>query len=134
MPRFGPLLVALLALPLIGSAVPPVGLAGVEPGLWEVSRSANGHSPRRICLRALPELAAIAHPGERCTRVLLRSGPGTSLYDVTCPAGDFARSMIRVTTPRSVKLETQGIHRGEPFDFALYARRVGSCTRSGRPR
>lgn len=111
----------------MGAAPPTRALAGVSPGLWEVSRSASGERARRICLAQVEALAAIAHPGERCGRTVLRNVPGELVTHLTCKGGDFARSTIRVTTPRSLKVQTQGIHRGEPFDLALYARRVGDC-------
>jgi hypothetical protein len=129
MVRFAALLAPVVALPLLGAAPPTRALAGVAPGLWEVSRSASGESPRRLCLSDVAQLAWIAHAGERCSRTILRDDPGDLLVDLNCAGGDFARSGIRVTTPRSVRLETQGIHRGEPFNYLLYARRVGECPR-----
>ena len=40
------------ALALIGAvrAVQPGGIAAAEPGMWEVSRSATGANPVRLCL------------------------------------------------------------------------------------
>jgi len=129
MRRFAPLLPGLAGLCLLGAAAPavPRALAGVAPGLWEVSRSASGQAPERLCLREVVHLASISQRGVRCGRTILADRPGSLLVDVTCPGGDFARSQITVTTPRSLKLQTQGIRRGEPFDLTLYARRVGSC-------
>jgi hypothetical protein len=126
MTRFACLSAALASLLLLGAA-PPRALAGVEPGLWEVSRSATGRDPRRVCLRDMAELASAGHPGERCARTVLADRPGQLLLDLSCPRGEFARSRISVTTPRSIKLESQGIHAGAPFAMTLYARRVGPC-------
>ncbi|WP_344705999.1 DUF3617 domain-containing protein [Sphingomonas swuensis] len=129
MRRLAPIIVALLALPLLGASAPPGAraLAGVQPGLWEVSRSATGQGARRICLRDVASLASFAHPRERCQRTILGDRPGELVVDLQCVGGEFARSRISVTTPRSLKLESQGIHGGEPFDMTLYARRVGPC-------
>lgn len=131
--RFAHLAPALAGLTLLGAAAPPRALAGVAPGLWEVSRSATGHDSRDVCLREVVELASSAHPGQSCTRTVLVDRPGLLLLDLTCLRGDFARSRITVLTPRSLKLETNGLRRGEPFDFILYARRKGSCEAS-RPK
>lgn len=129
MRRIASFLTAFAMLPLLGASAPPVprALAGVQPGLWEVSKSASGHSPTRVCLRQVIDLATIAHPGERCSRTILSDRPGALLVDLACPRGEFARSEITVTTPRSLKLDTQGIHGGEPFALTLFARRVGEC-------
>lgn len=110
-----------------GSASRTAALAGVEPGLWEFSRDATGQGARRGCLRDMVLLATYAHAGDRCLRTILSDRPRELIMSLDCGTGDFGRSRITVTTPRSLKLETQGFHRGEPFDFVIYARRVGEC-------
>ena len=132
MVRIALFLTALFGLPLLAAAGAhtPRALTGVAPGLWEVSRSARGENPRRLCLPDVAQLARIGHPGERCMATYLTDRPNLLVVDLTCGGGgDFARSRLSVTTPRSLKVETQGMHRGEPFDHVLYARRVGSCPR-----
>ncbi|NJC04235.1 hypothetical protein GGQ97_000028 [Sphingomonas kaistensis] len=126
------LLLAVLAGGWAGAAQAPSVLPGVEPGLWEVSRDATGRGARRGCLRDIQLLATYAHAGDRCNRTILVNSPRRLLMALECGAGDFGRSEITVTTPRSLKIETQGFHRGEPFDLNIYARRVGECPISGR--
>lgn len=108
-------------------AAAPRLLPGVEPGLWEVSRTAAGENPSRQCLADLGALAQWQHRGAACTRVILSQTGTEAVVHYTCPGGDFGRSKLTVLTPRSLKLETQGIHRGEPFGYNLYARRSGNC-------
>lgn len=122
------MLPAAAGLLLLGAAPSaPRALADVEPGWWEVSRSATGRDPRRLCLRDMAELAEAGVPGERCRRTIVTDRPDLLVLSLSCTRGDFARSQISVVTPRSVKLETQGIHHGAPFNFALYARRISDC-------
>jgi hypothetical protein len=129
MTRFACLSAAMSGLFLVGAAPPqPRALASIEPGLWEVSRSATGRNPARLCLRDVQELALVGHPGERCTRTILSDRPGELLLDLNCPRNEFARSRISVTTPRSLKIETQGIHGGAPFAMTFFARRTGTCS------
>ncbi len=110
---------------LAGAA--PAALSGVEPGLWEVSRSATGHAAVRMCVADVVALAQFEHRGERCTpRILSSRGDGATIH-FTCQGGDFSRTEVTVLTPRSLRLDTQGIHRGEPFSYQLHARRAGSC-------
>ncbi len=126
MPRFALLaLIPLAAAALIGAG--PALLAGVQPGMWEVSRSASGQGARRVCLGEVVQLAGIEMAGEPCRRTVLGERNGSLMVELSCPRGDFARSAIRVTTPRSLRIETQGIHRGDPFAYRLYARRLGAC-------
>ena len=108
----------------------PGVLAGVEPGLWEVSRDATGRGARRGCLRDMALLSTYAHAGGRCQRTILVNTPRRMLVSLECGPGEFGRSEITVTTPRSLKLDTQGFRRGEPYDFSVYARRVGECSLS----
>ncbi len=105
----------------------PAVLPGVAPGLWEVSRSATGGGAVRQCVPDLAALAQWEHRGGACTRVVLSRSASEVVIHYTCPAGDFGRSRMTVVTPRSLRMETQGIHGGEPFEYKLYARRVGNC-------
>ena len=45
------------------------------------------------------------------------------------PAG-FGRTKIDVLTPRSLRISTQGISDGLPFNYVLQARRIGDCAKS----
>lgn len=131
MRRFALLLAGLAGLTLTLTAAAPVrgplALAGVEPGLWEVSRTATGQGARRVCLTDMVLLATYAHAGDRCERTMLVDQPGQLIMHLDCGEGDFGRSRLSVTTPRSLKLESQGVHKGEPYNLTLYARRVGEC-------
>lgn len=106
----------------------PSVLPGVQPGLWEVSRDATGRGARRGCLRDMAILATYAHAGDRCGRTVIVNEPRRLVMALECGQGSFGRSQITVTTPRALKLETQGFHRGEPYDLTVYARRVGECS------
>ncbi len=108
-------------------AAPPSLLGSVAGGTWEVSRSADGSGAVRQCVTNPAALAQWEHRGSACTRVVLSERGAESVIHYTCPAGDFGRSRITVITPRSLRIETQGIHRGEPFFYQLHARRVGNC-------
>jgi hypothetical protein len=108
-------------------AAAPSVLPGVEPGLWEVSRDATGKRARRGCLKDMALLATYAHAGDRCGRTILVNTPRRLLMSLECGPGEFGRSEITVTTPRSLKLDTQGFRGGEPYDFSIYARRIGEC-------
>lgn len=109
------------------AAAAPSALRAIEPGQWQVSRSATGQNPVGICLRDMVALAQFEHRGQACTRVILSDKPGELVVHYTCPAGDFGRTEMTVITPRSLRLQTQGIHNGSPFFYQLHARRVGDC-------
>lgn len=124
-PRFA--LALLLPLAAVAATAAPVALRGVAGGQWEVSRSAQGTGGAKVCVPNVAALAQWEHRGAPCTRVVLSDSGSEAVIHYTCPAGDFGRSKLTVLTPRSLRIETQGIHAGEPFFYLLHARRTGNC-------
>ena len=105
----------------------PRALAPALGGLWEVSRSATGHNPTRICVATPDLLAQFEHRQQRCQRTVVSDRGSETLISYTCPGGGFGQSKMTLITPRSLKIDTQGISDNLPFHYQLYARRVGDC-------
>lgn len=118
--------VILGAASLVAGTVPRA-LAPAAGGLWEVSQSATGHDPTRLCVLSPEVLAQFEHRQGRCTRVVIRDSGRNAEIHYTCADGGFGRSDVRLITPRSLTIDTQGISKGLPFHYKLYARRMGSC-------
>jgi hypothetical protein len=104
----------------------PAALAQVSGGLWEIDLLGPGARPR-ICVADPLMLAQYEHRAEMCTRVVISDTPPSTLIHYTCPGQGFGRSKLTVITPRSIRIETQGISGGYPFNYVLQARRVGEC-------
>ncbi|RST30477.1 hypothetical protein HMF7854_06255 [Sphingomonas ginkgonis] len=100
---------------------------GVEGGAWEVSRSAAGGNAARVCVPDIAVLAQWEHRGQPCTRVVISRTPAGEVIHYTCPGGGFGQTKVTMITPRTLRLETQGISGGLPFAYTLTARRVGGC-------
>ena len=105
----------------------PRALAPASGGLWEVSKSASGHNPTRICVATPDLLAQFEHRQQQCTRKILTDQGTETLISYNCPGGGFGQSKMTLITPRSLKIDTQGISDNLPFHYQLYARRVGEC-------
>lgn len=120
------------ALVLGAATLPPV--IADSAGLWEVSRSATGTNAERRCVPSATVLAQWEHRKTQCTRTILSATATEAVINYTCPGGGFGRSHLRVITPRTLRIETQGISDGFPFNYVLHARRVGECPASLRPR
>lgn len=116
-----------LSATLLVAAAMPRALAPAAGGLWEVSKSANGHDPTRVCVPSPAQLAQFEHRQGRCTRVVIRDGATNTEIHYTCADGGFGRSDVTLVTPRSLTIDTQGISGGLPYHYKLYARRVGDC-------
>ena len=119
-------LVTLSAAALAAAAVPRA-LAPASGGLWEVSRSANGHNPTRICVASADLLAQFEHRQRRCSRTVVSDSGNETLISYNCAGGGFGQSKMTLITPRSLRIDTQGISDNLPFHYQLHARRVGDC-------
>ncbi len=98
-----------------------------RPGLWDVSHSATGLAAERVCLADPMILTQWEHRGGACTRVIISEHGAEAKVHYTCVGGGFGQSVITLLTPRSLRIDTQGISGGLPFAYALYARRAGDC-------
>ena len=109
------------------AATVPRALAPAMGGLWEVSRSASGHNPTRICVASPDLLAQFEHRQQRCTRNVISDRGTETLISYNCAGGGFGQSKMTLITPRSLRIDTQGISDNLPFHYQLYARRVADC-------
>ena len=115
------------ALVLLGAAPAQDSPRTARPGYWDISLSATGNGARRVCLSDPMILAQWEHRGVACTRDLLSEQGNSATVRYSCPGGGFGQSVMTLLTPRSIKVDTQGISDGGPFAYSLYARRAGSC-------
>ena len=114
------------ALLLLGAAQRPQALAQSSPGLWEISGLPGG-APLRQCVADPAALARVEHRGESCTQVVVSDGPAQAVIHYTCVKNGFGQTKITALTPRSLRIETQGISGGAPFNYLIQARRVANC-------
>src|SRR6476661_5462382 len=123
------LLAAGIGLLMLGAATqPPAGLAQVQPGLWEISGAPGSAAPVRQCIVDVAQLARFEHRTKACSSRTVRESSNSSAIDYKCGAAGFGESEVTVLTPRSLRISTQGISDGLPFNYLLQARRVGDCT------
>ena len=117
---------AAVALPL--SAAPrPKALAQASAGLWELSGIPGARAPARRCVADTAGLAQVEHSGQTCTRVVISDEAASALIHYTCARGGFGQTRVTALTPRSLRIETQGISGNAPFNYVVQARRIGSC-------
>jgi hypothetical protein len=115
---------ALLLLSLAAATRPSLFMQ-TTGGLWEVSRNTGGR--RNICVPDPVALAQYEHLRSNCVRDLVRNGQSRAEIHYTCPGGAFGQSTVELITPRSLRIETQGISNNAPFHYVLQARRLGNC-------
>ena len=101
-------------------------LTALEPGLWQLR--APGEPTRNLCLGDPAPLMQIRHSGAACSRLVIENEKLIATVHYSCPGAGWGRTTLRITTPRSARIETQGIAGNAPFDVSLDARRTGECT------
>ena len=117
-------------LPFIAIAAPPSALSQSQPGLWEISGAPGTSAPVRQCLSEITMLARFEHRAKACNAKVLKDGATMTAIDYSCGGAGFGHSQIDVITPRSLRISTQGISDGLPFNYVLQARRVDDCPKT----
>jgi hypothetical protein len=125
--RFALLLTAGLGALALTAEQRPSVLAQVQPGLWEISGAPGTSTPVRQCLADVGLLARFEHRSKSCSAKTLKDGGSLVEIDYSCGGAGFGESEITVITPRSLRISTQGISGGLPFNYVLQARRLDDC-------
>lgn len=111
---------------MLTAAATPSALSQTARGLWEVT-GASGSRPVRQCVAHPRLLAQFEHRGQQCQQSVISDAGTDAVIHYNCAGSEFGRSRITVVTPRSLRIETQGISGGLPFNYVVQARRVGNC-------
>ena len=112
---------------LLAAARPPAGQTLASPGLWELTGLPAAGGPARQCLADTATLTRLEHRSNKCTETVISQTPTTSLIHYTCANGGYGQTKVTLLTPRSLRIETQGISADLPFNYKIQARRVGDC-------
>jgi len=99
-------------------------------GLWEISGAPGAQAPVRQCVADIAKLGQFEHRDRTCSHSVISDSAKASLVQYSCGAAGFGRSEIRLVTPRSLKISTQGISDNLPFNYELEAHRVGDCPKA----
>ena len=116
----------LLATPSVAQA--PAAIAGVQSGNWELRDLGRSGSRSQICVRNPARLLQIRHPGQNCPRRVLSEDGRSVTVRYECSGSGWGRTSVTVETPRLVRIQTQGIDGGSPFNASYEARRTGACS------
>ena len=121
----------LAAAPLPSSASAPsatmvlAALTQLETGLWQLD--VKGRAPRQLCLSDPMALVQVEHEQTGCSRYVIANDPKSATIHYSCQRAGWGRTTVRVETARAATIQTQGIVRNAPFDYAVHAKRVGGC-------
>src|ERR1700755_1014619 len=116
---------------LTAAAQLPPTFAEAQPGVWEISGAPGAKAPMRQCIGDLTTLTRFEHRSKRCSVKVLKNAGSNTQVEYSCRGAGFGHSDIQVLTPRSLKISTQGISDGLPFNYVLQARRIEDCPKAG---
>jgi len=102
-----------------------VALNQLEAGLWQLE--VHGRAPKQTCVSDPISLVQIEHEQPGCSRFVVANEPKSSIIHYSCQRAGWGRTTVRVETPRAAAIQTQGIARNAPFDYAVVARKIGAC-------
>jgi hypothetical protein len=108
------------------AARPGAMLGKLEIGQWVVKPYDKGSAKRSLCVRNPAALIQIEHGGGCRHDVLSSDGRGATV-EYSCGSRGFGHTTVRMQTPRSATIDTQGMVDGRPFAYRAVARRVGAC-------
>lgn len=109
------------------AAQTPASLAGVAGGLWELSGVPSSKTAVKQCVANPVELAFIEHKDAGCTHLVLGDSGDLLRLSYKCTGGGFGQATIKTLTPRSLRVEVQGISSGAPYGYVMQAHRLGDC-------
>ena len=112
---------------LLLAAAQPSALNQISPGLWEIQGLPHSGASVRKCVPDTALLARVEHSGQACKQIVISDSEASTVIEYTCSNGGFGRSKVTLLTPRSLRIETQGISANYPFNYVIQARRVGEC-------
>jgi len=105
----------------------PAILNTIAQGEWRLHEIGVRGSQRSICVRDPRQLLQVRHGGTPCARFVIADGPRRATVRYTCPGRGYGMTTITVESDSVVRLQTQGLFRGAPFDLDYEARRQGPC-------
>ena len=105
----------------------PTLFAQTSAGMWEISGIPGANAPARECMADLAVLARYEHRASACAMKAISDSPNSAVVEYSCGGAGFGHTKVDLITPRSLRIETQGVSSNLPFSYVLQARRVGDC-------
>lgn len=123
--------VLLGARPVPQAKLPPA-LAAIEPGQWQLREIGDAEPRRSLCVADPDRLVRLHHPDARCSETVVASDPQSVTIRYGCPGAGFGQTTISIETRTLIRVQTQGIANGMPFQSDYEGRRAGACDTARR--
>lgn len=107
-------------------------MRAVAPGNWSLRAAGSPEAARASCFSDTAAFLRLRLRNAQCSRFVIEDTARLSTVHYTCPGIGHVRTTVHVDTPRSLRIESEGIADGMPFADAYEARRIGNCGGGGR--
>ncbi len=97
----------------------------IERGQWQLAEREG--AVRKLCFKAPVDFVQLQHGPKACDQVVIAEDSRGATIRYSCAGHGHGRTTVTVETPRLVRIETQGVADGAPFDYEFEARRIGGC-------
>ena len=111
---------------MLTAAQQPSPFAQAKAGDWELT-GIPGVKANHQCIGDMLSLARYEHRGKSCSSKVISQNATKAVVEYTCGGAGFGHSELELITPRNLRVSTQGISDGLPFNYVLQARRLGDC-------
>lgn len=102
-------------------------LGQVRPGGWLIHEIGAKDPPRALCVSDPHRLLQIEHGAAACNFQTIANEGSAATVRYVCPGAGTGTTELTVESPSIVRLHTQGVHGGAPFDTTYEARFSGPC-------
>lgn len=106
---------------------PRDALADVEPGRWRLHEIGVKGPDRELCVADPRLFLQLGHGEASCARVTLPAGANRSSARYSCPGAGYGQTVVTVEGPHLLRIQTQGLAGGAPFQADYEARHAGPC-------
>ncbi len=118
----------------LAAASQPSVFTQAQAGMWEISGVPGAKAPLKQCVADVSKLAEFEHRGKTCSVKIISNSASSTVVEYRCGGAGFGRSQVDAITPRSLRIDTQGISNQLPFNYVLQARRIGDCPQQNAQR
>ena len=102
-------------------------LGQMRPGEYEVHEIGATDAPRTLCVTDTKRLLQLAHGNAACSFRTITAGAGAATVRYVCPGAGNGTTDVTVQGKTNLRLHTQGVQRGAPFDTVYQAQFNGPC-------
>lgn len=102
-------------------------LSQVQVGQWQLHEVGAKTPPQAVCAPDVKRLLQIQHGAASCSFRTISDEGSAATVRYVCPGAGNGTTELKVESRTILRLHTQGVARGAPYDVTYEARYAGAC-------